>query len=296
MLSSGRLTFGPAEQILLFLAFFVAFAIKVPLFPLHTWLPDAHVEAPTAGSVMLASVMLKMGTYGILHFCLPLFPSAARAMRAVDRGAGHHRHHLRRAGGHGAAEHEEAGGVLFGEPPGLRRAGHLLVHADGPGWRGLPDAEPRHLHRRAVRPRRACSTSAAIRSPSPITAAWRPPRPGSPPPSWSPRWPASGCPCSTISWANSWCCRAPRMANFTWAVFAALGVILSACYMLWLYQRVFYGEVERRSARARVRSESARVGGGGSADRDDGVDGRLLAKLPAAGGQGHRAACWSRRR
>src|SRR5271157_2121050 len=66
------------EQMLLFLAFFAAFAIKVPIFPLHTWLPDAHVEAPVAGSVMLASVMLKMGTYGILHFCLPLFPSAAR--------------------------------------------------------------------------------------------------------------------------------------------------------------------------------------------------------------------------
>jgi NADH-quinone oxidoreductase subunit M len=64
---------------LLFLAFFLAFAVKVPIFPLHTWLPDAHVEAPTAGSIMLASVMLKMGTYGILHFCLPLFPSAARA-------------------------------------------------------------------------------------------------------------------------------------------------------------------------------------------------------------------------
>jgi NADH-quinone oxidoreductase subunit M len=63
---------------LLFLAFFLAFAIKVPIFPLHTWLPDAHVEAPVAGSVMLASVMLKMGTYGILHFCLPLFPGAAR--------------------------------------------------------------------------------------------------------------------------------------------------------------------------------------------------------------------------
>src|SRR5262249_39117461 len=79
MLSSGHLKFGATEQMVLFLAFFFAFAIKVPLFPLHTWLPDAHVEAPTAGSVMLASVMLKMGTYGILHFCLPMFPSASRA-------------------------------------------------------------------------------------------------------------------------------------------------------------------------------------------------------------------------
>ena len=60
-----------------FLAFFLAFAIKVPMFPLHTWLPDAHVEAPTAGSVILAGVLLKMGGYGILRFCLPFFPDAA---------------------------------------------------------------------------------------------------------------------------------------------------------------------------------------------------------------------------
>jgi NADH-quinone oxidoreductase subunit M len=61
----------------LFGAFFLAFAIKVPLFPFHTWLPDAHVEAPTTGSVILAGVMLKMGTYGFLRFALPFFPAAA---------------------------------------------------------------------------------------------------------------------------------------------------------------------------------------------------------------------------
>src|SRR5579863_2842052 len=77
LVSSGHLTFGAREEMLLFLAFFIAFAVKVPLFPLHTWLPDAHVEAPTAGSVMLASVMLKMGTYGLLRVCVPLFPNAA---------------------------------------------------------------------------------------------------------------------------------------------------------------------------------------------------------------------------
>ncbi|HUO35035.1 MAG TPA: NADH-quinone oxidoreductase subunit M [Candidatus Acidoferrum sp.] len=70
----------PQTELLLFGAFFVAFAIKVPLFPLHTWLPDAHTEAPTAGSVILAGVMLKLGTYGILRFCLPLFPHAASRM------------------------------------------------------------------------------------------------------------------------------------------------------------------------------------------------------------------------
>jgi NADH-quinone oxidoreductase subunit M len=67
---------GPG-QTLMFLAFALAFAIKVPLFPFHTWLPDAHVEAPTAGSVILAGVLLKMGTYGFLRFCLPFFPDAS---------------------------------------------------------------------------------------------------------------------------------------------------------------------------------------------------------------------------
>jgi len=61
----------------MFGAFFLSFAIKVPLFPLHTWLPDAHVEAPTAGSVILAGVLLKMGTYGLVRFCLPLFPQSS---------------------------------------------------------------------------------------------------------------------------------------------------------------------------------------------------------------------------
>ena len=69
----------PAIQMWMFLAFTLSFAIKVPLFPFHTWLPDAHVEAPTAGSVILAGVLLKMGTYGLLRFCLPLFPQSALA-------------------------------------------------------------------------------------------------------------------------------------------------------------------------------------------------------------------------
>ena len=67
---------GPAA-VWLFFAFFVGFAIKVPMFPFHTWLPDAHVEAPTAGSVILAGVLLKMGTYGFLRFSLPFFPAVA---------------------------------------------------------------------------------------------------------------------------------------------------------------------------------------------------------------------------
>src|SRR5207249_11198843 len=77
-LQTGTLVLPAQTEMILFLAFFLAFAIKVPLFPLHTWLPDAHVEAPTAGSVILAGVLLKMGTYGMMRFCLPLFPLASR--------------------------------------------------------------------------------------------------------------------------------------------------------------------------------------------------------------------------
>ena len=77
-IASGAVPKFPAAARWLFLGFFVAFAVKVPLFPFHTWLPDAHVEAPTAGSVLLAGVLLKMGTYGMLRFNLGLFPEQAR--------------------------------------------------------------------------------------------------------------------------------------------------------------------------------------------------------------------------
>jgi NADH-quinone oxidoreductase subunit M len=78
-MASGLYHLSPGTEMWLFLGFFIAFAIKVPLFPFHTWLPDAHTEAPTAGSVLLAGVLLKMGPYGMLRFDLGLFPNASRA-------------------------------------------------------------------------------------------------------------------------------------------------------------------------------------------------------------------------
>lgn len=80
-LSKGA--YSSTFQFWVFWAFFLAFAVKVPMFPFHTWLPDAHVEAPTAGSVMLASVMLKLGTYGFLRFSLPITPDASHAFAPI---------------------------------------------------------------------------------------------------------------------------------------------------------------------------------------------------------------------
>jgi NADH-quinone oxidoreductase subunit M len=79
-LQNGSLVIPPQTGMLMFIAFALAFAIKVPLFPFHTWLPDAHTEAPTAGSVILAAVLLKMGTYGLMRFNFPLFPEASREL------------------------------------------------------------------------------------------------------------------------------------------------------------------------------------------------------------------------
>ncbi|MDA8169592.1 MAG: NADH-quinone oxidoreductase subunit M [Nitrospiraceae bacterium] len=80
ILHLANLKYPLGMQLLLFWAFFAAFAVKVPMFPVHTWLPDAHTEAPTAGSVILAAVLIKMGAYGFLRFSIPMFPDAARAM------------------------------------------------------------------------------------------------------------------------------------------------------------------------------------------------------------------------
>jgi NADH-quinone oxidoreductase subunit M len=79
ILALSRVKYPFTMQAWLFFGFFAAFAVKVPMFPVHTWLPDAHTEAPTAGSVILAGILLKMGTYGFLRFSLPLFPDATRA-------------------------------------------------------------------------------------------------------------------------------------------------------------------------------------------------------------------------
>ncbi|MBU0688793.1 MAG: NADH-quinone oxidoreductase subunit M [Gammaproteobacteria bacterium] len=80
ILDYHQLPLGMTAQILIFIAFFMAFAVKVPMFPVHTWLPDAHVEAPTGGSVVLAAIMLKVGAYGFLRFSMPIAPDASHEL------------------------------------------------------------------------------------------------------------------------------------------------------------------------------------------------------------------------
>ncbi len=88
LLDYYRLQIPLTAQILLFIAFFAAFAVKVPMFPVHTWLPDAHVEAPTGGSVVLAAVMLKLGAYGFIRLSLPILPDASHVLAPVVIGLG----------------------------------------------------------------------------------------------------------------------------------------------------------------------------------------------------------------
>ncbi len=86
ILDMHALPLGHAPQILIFIAFLVAFAVKVPMWPVHTWLPDAHVEAPTGGSVILAAIMLKLGGYGFVRFSLPITPDASQTLAALMIG------------------------------------------------------------------------------------------------------------------------------------------------------------------------------------------------------------------
>ncbi len=137
-------------QTLMFLAFFASFAVKMPMWPVHTWLPDAHVQAPTAGSVVLAAILLKMGGYGFLRFSLPMFPVASELMAELRLHPVGDRHHLHQPRRDGAGGHEEADRLFVGGAHGLRDHGDLRAEPAGDRRGDLPDAQPRLHLRRAV--------------------------------------------------------------------------------------------------------------------------------------------------
>jgi NADH-quinone oxidoreductase subunit M len=233
---------GGRTQNLLFLAFALAFAIKVPMFPFHTWLPDAHVEAPTPGSVILAGVLLKMGTYGFVRFSLPLFPKAsleavpwvvalsiigivyAALVTLVQKD-------MKKLIAYSSVSH--MGFVMLGmfclSPLGLEGSVLQMVnHGLSTGGLFLLVGilyERRHTKEIAqfgglahVMPVYATFTLVLFLA-------------------------SMGLPLLNGFIGEFMILQAAFLANPVWAYWAVLGVVLGAAYLLWLYQRVFWGKV-----------------------------------------------------
>ncbi len=246
--SQGGLELAPRTEMLLFLAFFVAFAIKVPLFPLHTWLPDAHVEAPTAGSVMLAGVLLKMGTYGMIRFCLPLFPEASRrsagwvaalAIIGIIYGAlvAMVQPNLKKLVAYSSVSH--LGFVVLGifafHNISMQGAVYqMLAHGISTGALFLLVGM---LHDR--RHTFEISDSGGLATPMPKLAAFF----------LFVALSSLGLPMLNGFVGEYLVLLGTYQRHWGWASWAALGVILSACYLLWSYQRVFFGEITREKNR-----------------------------------------------
>ena len=242
LLTNGTITLPLHTEYWLFGAFFLAFAIKVPLFPLHTWLPDAHTEAPTAGSVMLAGVLLKMGIYGMLRFCVPLFPDAARhfapiiavlaivgivygalvAMVQVD---------LKRLVAYSSVSH--LGFVVLGvfafHQISIQGAVYqMLNHGISTGALFLCAGmlyDRRHTY--------LISEFGGIATPMPVLAAMY----------LFSCFASAGLPMLNNFVGEFLILAGTFQKHADWAAWASLGVIFSSVYLLWSYQRVFFGSI-----------------------------------------------------
>jgi NADH-quinone oxidoreductase subunit M len=238
---------GP-QQWLLFLAFALAFAIKVPMFPFHTWLPDAHVEAPTPGSVILAGVLLKMGTYGFIRFAMPMFPEAAlRALPLIAAVAiigiiygalvAMVQHDVKKLVAYSSVSH--LGFVMLGlfalNTPAVEGAIlGMINHGISTGALFLLVGviyERRHT--------RMISEYGGLTKVMPVYATVfmivTLSSIGLPP--------LNGFVHEFLILVGAY------QANPWWGVLAATGVVLGAIYMLWMLQRVFFGEVTNEKNR-----------------------------------------------
>jgi len=248
LLQSGAMVLPARSEMLLFLAFFVAFAIKVPLFPLHTWLPDAHVEAPTAGSVILAGVLLKMGTYGMIRFCLPLFPEASHraapyvavlAIIGIIYGAlvAMVQPNLKKLVAYSSVSH--LGFVVLGifafQNISMQGAVfQMLAHGVSTGALFLLVGmlyDRRHTFE--------ISEYGGLSTPMPHLAAFF----------LFVVLSSLGLPLLNGFVGEYLILLGTYQVHWTWAAWAATGVILSACYLLWSYQRVFFGVVTHEKNR-----------------------------------------------
>jgi len=235
-------------EMLLFLSFFLAFAIKVPLFPLHTWLPDAHVEAPTAGSIILAGVLLKMGTYGMIRFCLPLFPEASHraakyvavlAIIGIVYGAlvALVQPNLKKLVAYSSVSH--LGFVVLGiftfHAISMQGAVYqMLAHGISTGALFFLVGmlyDRRHTFE--------ISDYGGLATPMPWYAAFF----------HFVALSSMGLPMLNGFVGEFLILLGTYQVHWGWASWAATGVILSACYLLWAYQRVFFGDVTHQKNR-----------------------------------------------
>jgi NADH-quinone oxidoreductase subunit M len=239
---AGQVQNFSAASLWLFLGFFVAFAVKVPLFPVHTWLPDAHVEAPTAGSVLLAGVLLKMGTYGMLRFTLGLFPEqsqrnapwiAALALIGIIYGAlvAMVQPNLKKLIAYSSISH--LGFVVLGifsfTVAGLNGAMFvMLAHGISTGALFMLAGilhERRHTYE--------IREFGGLATPMPIYAALF----------LFIVLSSVGLPMLNGFVGEFLVLSGAFRAHAIYGILGATGVIWSACYLLWMYQRVFFGKV-----------------------------------------------------
>ncbi|MDQ2870670.1 MAG: NADH-quinone oxidoreductase subunit M [Acidobacteriota bacterium] len=234
----------PELQVWLFFAFFFGFAIKVPMFPFHTWLPDAHTEAPTAGSVILAAVLLKMGTYGFVRYSLPMFPEAVKtpwvigtmvflAIVGIVYGAMVTlvQKDMKKLIAYSSVSH--LGFVMLGIFA-LNMAGvqggvlQMINHGISTGALFLLVGvvyERRHT--------RMIAEYGGLARQMPIYATYFLIMALS----------SMGLPLLNGFIGEFSILQGAFAKNFWWALFACTGIVLGAAYLLWLYQRVFFGEL-----------------------------------------------------
>ncbi|MEP6717896.1 MAG: NADH-quinone oxidoreductase subunit M [bacterium] len=248
-------------QVLLFFAFALGFAIKVPMFPFHTWLPDAHVEAPTAGSVILAGVLLKLGTYGFYRFNIPMFPAASADESYFFAGTNH------QFGVRSIMIFLAIVGIIYGALAAMyfvvkkdgdvkKLVAYSSVSSMGIVMLGLFALNPNGLNGAVLHMINHGIYSAALFLLVGIIYERRHTRnvaefgglshvmPGYAAVFLSMVMTAIGLPLLCVFISEFLSLRGAFEANPMWAAWGALGIILNAGYMLWLYQRMFFGTID----------------------------------------------------
>jgi len=250
-----------AMQVLLFFAFALGFAIKVPMFPFHTWLPDAHVEAPTAGSVILAGILLKLGTYGFYRFNIPMFPAASADESYFFAGTNH------QFGVRSIMILLAIVGIIYGALAAMyfvvkkdgdvkKLVAYSSVSSMGIVMLGLFALNPNGLNGAVLHMINHGIYSAALFLVVGIIYERRHTRnvaefgglshvmPGYAAVFLSMVMTAIGLPLLCVFISEFLSLRGAFEANPMWAAWGALGIILNAGYMLWLYQRMFFGTID----------------------------------------------------